>query len=199
MNLIDLIYILLGYHCPPDMVQMGKTCIDKYEAPNVLGKNPIVMVTANDAEKWCANNKKRLCFKSEWLKACRGVYKTPPVVLASGIIAAPAVCNNDKPWRTVHGTTLVLGTKKEREQEALRLWQGETSGSRPNCVGDYGVYDTIGNVEEWVIAPDDKYGVAIMGHYWSRAARSCTHRVSSHDRNFFYYSTGFRCCKDADQ
>ena len=194
---MELLIAMFLYYCPSDMIKINKYCIDKYEAPNIFGTKPFVMKTANDATSWCLGKGKRLCKMNEWVKACEGTYKSPPNILVSGVVAAPAPCNNDKRWITVHGTTLVLGSKIEREKEALRLWQGETSGFRPQCVSDQGVYDTIGNVEEWVESPRDTYGVALMGHYWSRAAKSCTHRVTAHDRNFFYYSTGFRCCQNA--
>ena len=199
MKFIDLLVAFLtlqwGRSCPSDMVEVGKFCIDKYEAPNIRGVEPFVMFTAFEAESWCDGQGRRLCSKKEWVQACDGTYKEDPDINKSGIVNAPGVCNNDKTWIFVDGTLLVHGNLNTRTREARKLYQGEPSGFRPSCMSKFGVVDTIGNVEEWVNSPGTKHGYSLMGHYWSRASRKCSDSVAVHAPQFFYYTTGFRCCR----
>ncbi|MBW2459956.1 MAG: hypothetical protein JRI68_36040, partial [Deltaproteobacteria bacterium] len=44
-----------GGPCPSDMIVAGESCIDRYEAPNVAGADPLAMQTAYDGETWCAD------------------------------------------------------------------------------------------------------------------------------------------------
>jgi sulfatase modifying factor 1 len=195
--IFNIIWLYSILWCPPDMARVGLSCIDLFEAPNQRGQKPLVMFSAYDAERWCESKGKRLCTRNEWEAGCEGTYDGPIKLNGSGIVDAPGKCNNDKYWISVDHDRLILGSKSVRKAESERLWQGELSGSRSNCVSSTGVYDTIGNVEEWVKSPDDRFGYALMGHYWSRGAKTCSSRVASHDPKFFYYSTGFRCCRGA--
>jgi hypothetical protein len=58
--------------CPADMVDVGVSCIDRYEAPNVKGRMPLLMQSAHDGQAWCEQRGKRLCRESEWVRACTG-------------------------------------------------------------------------------------------------------------------------------
>ncbi len=58
--------------CPNDMVEVGATCVDRFEAPNVQGQFPLVMESGVSAEKWCGRRGKRLCTDAEWEEACSG-------------------------------------------------------------------------------------------------------------------------------
>src|SRR5262249_40434569 len=49
--------------CPADMLLVGATCMDRFEAPNVPGALPLVMYTFVEAEAWCGARGKRLCFE----------------------------------------------------------------------------------------------------------------------------------------
>jgi len=176
---------------------VGEVCVDLYEAPNEEGAEPLVMMTAFEAEEWCEDRGKRLCTMDEWVQACEGTYQEEPqLVPKAGIVEAPGTCNNDKAWILPDESALTRNGRDAAVKEARRLWQGEPSGRRASCVSQHGVHDTIGNVEEWVRSPGDKYGYALMGHYWSRASLSCSERVVSHSPNFYFYTTGFRCCSN---
>lgn len=47
-------------------------CIDRFEYPNVLGQNPIIVTTFHEAEAMCKATSKRLCDENEWTFACEG-------------------------------------------------------------------------------------------------------------------------------
>ena len=89
--------------CPADMVAVGVTCVDRYEAfvvellpsgktrahspfepvqglrvkaVNARGKHPQAHLSRNEAEAACVLAGKRLCADTEWLRACKGKRET---------------------------------------------------------------------------------------------------------------------------
>lgn len=85
--------------CPADMVSLGSSCIDRYEAyvvellpggrtrphspfepvagiqvkaMNAKGKLPQAYISRDEAEAACVLSGKRLCGDDEWLRACKG-------------------------------------------------------------------------------------------------------------------------------
>ena len=150
-------YLLVSAVCPEDMRRVGGTCVDIYEAPNQKGSTPLVMQSAYDGEDWCESRGKRLCSIDEWVAACDGTPLEKPLV-PQGRVASPGACNNDKTWMPVTEKLLNSSDPKVSWKEALRVWQGEESGSRDTCVSSTQVFDTIGNVEEWVRSPTTTTG-----------------------------------------
>src|SRR5262249_43425021 len=82
--------------CPADMVAVGSFCMDRYEAPNIVGIKPMLMQNAKDAEQWCAKKKKYLCTEGQWVRACKGVrgWKYP-----YGNKWEAGRCNDSKVWK----------------------------------------------------------------------------------------------------
>jgi formylglycine-generating enzyme required for sulfatase activity len=78
------------------------------------------------------------------------------------------------------------------------LYQGEGGGNNPGCVNDFGVYDLVGNAEEWTLRADggstDFHG-ALKGRYWAES-RTCQSTVTTHGDTFRFYEIGFRCCAE---
>jgi formylglycine-generating enzyme required for sulfatase activity len=72
------------------------------------------------------------------------------------------------------------------------------TGSHAQCTNDYGVYDMVGNVHEWV---DDPEGTFLGGFYLDthQLGDGCNYRTPGHDVYYHDYSTGFRCCADVAQ
>lgn len=168
-DLIAVVVNFLGL-CPADMAPIKYFCIDKYEAPNVKGAFPLVMQSAIDAQTWCKERGKRLCTEYEWDTACE---------ISSG------PCNNDKQW--------IPWSKNWRHDE---LWQGSRSGSYVNCRTSSGVYDLIGNVEEWVISRKGRdWPYTLKGGWWAHAVSSCYKSNDFHEPAFQFYETGMRCCR----
>jgi hypothetical protein len=69
----------------------------------------------------------------------------------------------------------------------------EPTGSAAACTNDYGVYDMVGNVHEWT---DE--GAFHGGYYLDTTlnGEGCDYTTTAHARNYYDYSTGFRCCAD---
>jgi formylglycine-generating enzyme required for sulfatase activity len=167
--------------------------MDAFEAPNVRGANPIVMATATEAEAWCGARGKRLCTEYEWESACEGDDLLP---YSYGVAQDDAACNTAKPWRPFNAWLLVSGGEAARK-ETERLWQGEPSGSRSSCATRDGVYDLIGNAEEWIRSSRKrKWNVALIGGHWAKPWSRCRDTNDAHEPFFRFYEVGFRCCQD---
>jgi sulfatase modifying factor 1 len=170
--LLSWLLELLAPECPPDMGAIGFVCMDRYEAPNIEGANPMVMQSAVDAIVWCGARGKRLCTEWEWEWAC---YQT----------GEP--CRNDQQW--MEWDRKMVSSPSEVE----RLWQGAPSGSYPECRTPSGIYDLRGNVEEWVVSPGRDWPYGLKGGWWAKVT-PC-HRINdAHEPEFRFYETGFRCC-----
>ena len=167
-------------------------CMDKYEYPNRVGADPVVMKTWYEAGATCSGQAKRLCAESEWTLACEGEERLP---YPYGYARSSEACNIDKPHPDVDEKA--LANASTRTAEAQRLWQGEPSGSRDACVSPFGVHDMTGNVDEWVVNESGKpYKSALKGGYWGPVKTRCRPSTVAHAEDFSFYQIGFRCCSD---
>jgi formylglycine-generating enzyme required for sulfatase activity len=156
-------------------------------------------VTAYDGEAWCTERGKRLCTQDEWVRACEGPHhrKYP-----YGSEYREDVCNDDKGWIVVHWKALAKWPRDPALEEATRLFQGDMSGARAECVSEEGVADLTGNVAEWVrrSTPSGRTGYdhVLKGCYWAGCYRephpSCEFTNAAHPGTFRTYEAGFRCC-----
>ncbi len=170
-----------------------RVCMDQFEAPNKKGKRPLVMHSFKSAQRYCAERKKRLCTEQEWELGCEGVERRP---LAYGWRVDKTACNSDKSWRPFDVQALRAGGD-EAQRELERLWQGSLSGKYLTCVSTHGIYDMMGNVEEWVISrPSRKFPGALMGGFWAKPWTGCRGTNDAHEPSFEFYETGFRCCAE---
>jgi formylglycine-generating enzyme required for sulfatase activity len=71
------------------------------------------------------------------------------------------------------------------------------TGERSDCTNDYGVFDMVGNLHEWVDDPD---GTFQGGYYLDTHLNGdgCNYRTTAHPMTHADYSTGFRCCADVE-
>jgi hypothetical protein len=168
-----------------------RVCMDQFEAPNVRGAKPFVMKSFKSAEKWCRERGKRVCTEQEWEMACEGSEHRP---LAYGWRVATSRCNSDKPWRAFDVKKL-YADGEDGGAEVDRLWQGATSGAYQTCVSPFGIYDLMGNVEEWVATrPGRRFPGALKGGFWAKPWTGCRGTNDAHESEFSFYETGFRCC-----
>jgi len=187
--------------CPDDMVLAGATCMDRYEAPNMPGAEPLAMQTAHDGEEWCEARGKRLCSDVEWIAACEGQQQR---LYPYGDDYEAHRCNDDKTWISPSWQTLGNWPSQAARDEAARLYQADPSGSRSNCRSEDGAFDLTGNVAEWVVRTlpnSNNYDHVMKGCYWSGcyggSKPNCSFVNPAHPGGFRSYEAGFRCCLDA--
>ncbi len=200
--------------CPTGMIQIKKEhesfCIDQYEAPNRPGERPFVARTALEGEAYCKSQGKELCSDVAWERACQGRQNFP---FPYGPEYREGVCNDDKVWRSPSWPLVARynpinpDLNPAARDHVNYLNQSESSGKRPDCTSDEGVFDMTGNAAEWVkntrkipSGVDGKInGHTVKGCYWSKCYKndrpSCRFNNPNHASSFRSYETGFRCCK----
>jgi hypothetical protein len=173
-------------------------CIDRYAWPNKKGERPEVMNRYYQAQMKCAAEDKRLCSESEWTFACEGPEMKP---FPYGYIRDTNKCHGDVMW---DGPNMKKVAQRDAE-ELARLWKGVRSGSQPECVSDFGVYDLPGNNDEIVSSETfdagwrGKFDSVHTGGPWYKGVRNqCRPKIYTHDEGFYYYFLGFRCCQEPD-
>lgn len=171
-----------------------RVCMDQYEAPNKKGVKPYVMKSFKMAKSWCEKKNRRMCSEQEWETACEGPDKRP---LAYGWEVDKKLCNSDKQWQAFDVKALNDEDKDVVKAEVERLWQGAVSGKYLTCVSPFGIFDMMGNVEEWVSTRSRrKWPGALMGGFWAKPWTGCRGTNDAHEPTFVFYETGFRCCAD---
>jgi formylglycine-generating enzyme required for sulfatase activity len=213
------------------MARIGAFCVDRYEAYVVelredgteVAHSPLSVVdglevraksaggvlpqgyiSRDQADGACRNAGKRLCSADEFGLACRGDDATAHYPYG-GVARVPDACNEGKgsPMVKLFGADASQWTYANFNDP--RLNEGPDTlaptGSHPRCASPYGVYDCVGNLNEWgADAPDAR------GHARSRGGSfvdseingpGCLYFTSAHEPTYHDFSTGFRCCKDA--
>jgi len=172
-------------------------CIDRFEYPNQLGQNPIIVVTFHEAEAFCGKAKKRLCTETEWTFACEGEEARP---YPYGYTRDTTACVVDRNWRPFAEGALQPRDGQKAREELDRLWQAEPSGSRGGCKSAFGVYDMTGNVDEWTRSVRSTgYSSVLKGGYWGPVRARCRPATRAHNEDFVAYQQGFRCCADSNR
>jgi hypothetical protein len=158
---------------------------------------PQAYVSKPTAKAACEAAGKRLCTLAEWKVACRGEKDTR---YPYGDKYKIGVCN-------VHGSShpasILYGNASLGHWDP-RLNQVTVGGApllrrtaeTPQCRsawGDDGVYDMVGNLDEWV---EDEKSSFVGGFYARDTFKGCDARVSKHPPIFFDFTTGVRCCKE---
>ena len=73
------------------------------------------------------------------------------------------------------------------------------TGDHGACVNEWGVFDMVGNLHEWV-KTDDKlpHGTFAGGYYLDTSINGdgCNYKTTAHAHDYHDYSTGFRCCAE---
>ena len=171
-------------------------CIDRFEYPNVLGQNPMIVVTFHEAEALCKKSQKRLCNENEWTFACEGEEVRP---YPYGHTRDATACVVDRNWRPFAEGGLSPRDGAGAKAELDRLWQAEPSGSRGACKSPFGAYDMTGNVDEWTVSVRSTgFASVLKGGYWGPVRARCRPATRAHNEDFVAYQQGFRCCGEAD-
>jgi hypothetical protein len=235
--------------CPEGMARGGRFCIDRweahlikrgpageivplspcdrpppeggYEARSEPGVYPQAYISRVEAAQACKSAGKRLCSMAEWHRACEGKKGT---LYPYGNHWQAKKCNSDRP----HLLSLRFGADARRwryedfndrtlDQEPGFL---EKTGVFDQCGGDFGVFDLVGNLHEWVSdTVDDQLidrldnedvnrnhqpshagnGVFLGGFFSTHQelGPGCKFTTVAHEPAYHDYSTGFRCCAPA--
>jgi hypothetical protein len=172
--------------------------LDLVAVPRRLAR-PNGYVTGVVAETACTNAGKRLCKLAEFVLACRGDRDTP---FPYGDTYEAGACNVNRdahPAALLHDNASVghLDPRLNRVRAADGPLFRET-GATPTCRSTWGndaIYDMVGNLDEWV----DEGAGAFAGGFYARSTRAgCDAVITAHPKNYLDYSTGVRCCKDAE-
>jgi sulfatase modifying factor 1 len=165
--------------------------------PGVFPQGYISEIEATTA---CAVSGKRLCKAKEWRQACMG-----PEHKRYGYAdkSHQGACND-------HGRSPVTALYSDVNLGRRDTWDWERmnnpqlnqlegtlahTGEHSECTNDYGVYDMVGNLHEWV---DDPKGTFQGGYYQDTTmnGEGCQYVTMAHEARYHDYSTGFRCCSD---
>jgi hypothetical protein len=174
-------------------------CMDRYEWPNKAGELPSLLVSWLDARATCEKIGKRLCTEDEFNFGCEGEAMLP---YTYGYVRDATKCNIDRPYRKREHKLLKYESclkKPECKKELEKLDQRLPTGSLPACVSPFGVYDLNGNINEWVLRPNEKPPTrsGLKGGWWGPVRGRCRPTVGFHKEDDYGYEEGFRCCKDA--
>jgi hypothetical protein len=179
--------------------QPMRYCMDRYEWPNKKGELPALLVSWQDAAKLCESRGKRLCTEAEFNFACEGEAMLP---YTYGYVRDAEACNIDRPYRKREKKLFKYESCMKRpdcKAELEKLDQRLPTGSMPRCVSPFGVYDLNGNINEWVVRPNQKYPTrsGLKGGWWGPVRGRCRPTVGFHKEDDYGYEEGFRCCQDA--
>jgi hypothetical protein len=168
------------------------------------GVIPQAYISGKQAASACSASGKRLCAADEWEHACRGPsnFQFP-----YGDQRRAGACNDDvRLTHPVAEVGRILGIPRGRlwhegMNESIINQLPNTllpTGERAECTNEYGVYDMVGNLHEWV---DDPNGTFRGGYYMdtTKNGDGCSYRTTAHDFGYHDYSTGFRCCMDPER
>lgn len=178
---------------PPDWQLSGEFTL---AASSSRGVVPSGYMNREVAENACRNAGKRLCTAEEWVTACRGEERQKYPYGAEYRQNACNVFRATHPAAVLHDNASIghldprLNQVTERGSPLLM-----TTGATETCRsrwGDDGVYDMVGNLDEWV---DDPEGTFLGGFYARNTREGCDARIEVHPSEYFDYSLGTRCCR----
>jgi hypothetical protein len=208
--------------CPPEMALVDHGCIDRWEdtlvvmrgglevplsphlspdyavryvavsRPNVVPQSHVSM-----SQAWlaCKRASKRLCGVDEWIRACRGPDRT---TWPYGKEHEPGKCTDSGRTAPLAMFFDVEERFENRNMNDARLNMVPNTvaktGEAPACTNDFGAFDMVGNLHEWI---DD--GTMRGGFYLddTTLGEGCFYATRAHSKVYQDYSTGFRCCADA--
>lgn len=206
--------------CPKDMTIVGATCVDRYEASLVSvlpdgretphspyehpegtfkavskpGVVPQAHVSWHDAKAACTNAGKRLCKANEWVSACKGPSKTRYPYGDAHVANACVDTARRSPLGKLYAGAEMYTSKAMNDPRLNQTPNTvEPTGALAACTNEFGAHDMVGNVHEW--ADDGKF----HGGYYQDTKinrEGCDYVTSAHNKEYYDYSVGFRCCAD---
>ena len=157
-------------------------CIDRYEYTPKGWPLPLVNVAWGEAQNICHAMDKRICVEEEWEFACEGPEAWP---YPYGFVRDGAACNHDLP-------DLFSPRQKLYDKRV-------PADSLPRCKSPFGVFNLVGNVDEWTSRPSREapWRSILRGGWWLTGRNRCRAATESHNEIYAGSQTSFRCCKSA--
>jgi len=166
-------------------------CIDTFEHGGSTTSRPQSWMNWYDAKSSLEREGKRLCTDSEWTMACEGPDMLP-YPYGNGYHRDRTACNFDN---SAVGFDVFKATSRTTETaqrlDALLVF----SGTMPRCVSPFGVFDMVGNLDEWVVNESGSPYVSGLksGHVFG-VRNACRPMTEAHGPTFAWYETGTRGC-----
>jgi formylglycine-generating enzyme required for sulfatase activity len=159
-------------------------CIDRFELQPPGYSYPITHVNWAEAQNLCHAMDKRLCFEDEWELACEGPEGLP---FPYGYVRDGKLCNHDFPEEQ-----LVTSPDHFVDRRVAR-------DALPGCKSPFGVFNLVGNVDEWTARRDREPGkrAILRGGWWLIGRNRCRAATDNHGEHYAGVQTGLRCCKGA--
>jgi formylglycine-generating enzyme len=159
-------------------------CIDRYEFTPPEYALPLTHVNYAEAANLCNAMNKRLCYEEEWEFACEGPEALP---FPYGFVRDPKRCNHDFPEQQL------VTTQDHFVDHRVK------ADSLPGCKSPFGVYNMVGNVDEWTTRLNEDLGHrgVLRGGWWLIGRNRCRAATTNHGETYAGMQTGFRCCKGA--
>jgi len=172
------------------------TIVKDHTFPANLKNHPVVNVTWDKADEFCAKAGGRLPTEAEWERAARGgdgrIYPWGAEFNPSYAVFAGSGGAESK---------LKVGSFELEQSGAALLGGAEPVASREKGKSPFGVYDMAGNVWEWVAGwyDESKQLRLLKGGSWLAPAESLrvSTRLGDIGRGVFN-DYGFRCAYDAE-
>lgn len=164
-------------------------CMSKFEYPGTDGSYPIVDIDYATAKSIAEKDGRRLCTKNEFNFACEGE-SMHPYGYGDGFHRDAKICNIDKPWHDFRKYK-----ESQYNDHSAGLYQGLLSDDKSMCKSWVGAYNLNGNVDE-ILDSEHSKNVILSGGHWAGVRSRCRPLTNSHGKDFKFYQTGFRECKD---
>ena len=174
-------------------------------AKSAGGVVPQGYISQIEASAACVAAGKRLCVAAEFAVACRGDDAGAHYPYG-GTKHVPGACNEGKGSyvELLFGPDAAAWTYADFNDPRLNQIDGGLlpTGSFLRCASPYGVFDCVGNLHEWGADPADSKGHGrFRGGFYGDAELNgpgCLYVTSAHELAYHDYSTGFRCCQNAN-
>jgi len=158
-------------------------CIDRYEYTPPGYSLPLTHVNYAEAANLCSAMNKRLCYEEEWEFACEGPDALP---FPYGYVRDGKRCNHDFPEEQLV-TTPDHFVDHRVKADAL-----------PGCKSPFGVYNMVGNVDEWTTRLNMEPGhrAVLRSGWWLIGRNRCRVATTNHNETYANMQTKFKYCKN---
>ena len=149
-----------------------------------------------EAKAACEAAGKRLCDTYEWVSACQGAAAVDDD--GSGSFADDYIEGNQFPYADYYQAGWCHDTDLEkRDSDGAITSEGSptTTGKKPRCATQDGIFDMSGNVVEWVGASEGD-AVLLGGDFRSKDKTGCFRPNPTWGPGHKNVRMGFRCCSD---